>query len=171
MPSVPNRRRVSPWTIVLLTMLLAACGPGTGGTGTGPDTGAITAPGVGTSPGSGDSLVAPIDLTGTWRAADLQVAFEPQRIRLQQGCRAYGYEGPWAQDSRQGLALTLRPSDAAGVAPAQGEPAGTPVALLVEPIDASTLRITLRDAAGVLLAGPLQVRRAEGAPALTAGGC
>ena len=154
----PRARRVPALAACLLTLLLAACGPGTGGTGTGPDAGA--------SAGPGGSLVAGGDLLGTWRGADVLAVFEPQRVRVQQGCRVLVYEGPWGADPMRGLDLALR----------NDGPAGSPVIgdafnLQVVPIDIDRIRITVRDAAGVELIGPLDARRAAAPATLSEPGC
>lgn len=143
---------------LVLSSMLVACGPGTGGTGTGPDAGA--------SVGPGDSLVAQGDLLGSWRGADALAVFEPQRIRVQQGCRVFGFDGTWTPDPLRGLDLALR-SDSAASSPANG---GT-VHLQVARLDADRIRITVRDAAGADLIGPLEARRALAPPLLSEPGC
>ncbi|MBP7660383.1 MAG: hypothetical protein KA778_10295 [Burkholderiaceae bacterium] len=143
---------------LVLSSLLFACGPGTGGTGTGPDAGA--------SAGPGDSLAAQGDLLGSWRGGDALAVFEPQRIRVQQGCRVFGFDASWSMDPLRGLDLALR-SDSTATGPVSG---GT-VRLQVVRIDADRIRMTLSDAAGVVLIGPLEARRAPAQPLLSEPGC
>jgi len=141
-----------------LSLLLTACGPGTGGTGTGPDAGA--------SAGPGDSLVAGGALLGNWRGGEVLAVFEPHRIRVQQGCRVLAYDGPWGLDPLRGLDLAVR-SDNAAASAAPGEA----FTLQVVPIDADRIRITVRDAAGVAVIGPLDASRTGVSPALREPGC
>ena len=154
-PSVPREAAPSPapqralscvLITLMLSLLLTACGPGTGGTGTGPDAGA--------SAGPGDSLVAGGELLGTWRGGDVLAVFEPRRVRVQQGCRVLAYEGPWGPDPLRGLDLAVR-ADGAAASPAGGEV----LTLQVVPIDADRIRMTVRDANGAVLIGPLEARR------------
>jgi hypothetical protein len=118
MTSLPERlfplwRRA---TLVLLLALVASCGPGTGGTGTGPisfsaDLGLSTA-----APGSIGTAGGALACAGCSRI-DLQL--DDQRIELRLPCGRFVYEGAWNPDATElTLAGTFQPPGAAASAPA-----------------------------------------------------
>jgi hypothetical protein len=92
--------------------------------------------------------------------------FRAAANRVQQGCRVFGFDASWSLDPLRGLDLALR-SDSTATGPASG---GT-VRLQVVRIDADRIRMTLSDAAGVVLIGPLEARRAPAQPLLSEPGC
>ncbi len=130
-------------------LVLAACGPGTGGTGTGP-IGAT----LGFSGGAGASTAAP----GTGCAADCSQAslrLDTERVELTAPCLRFVYTGPWGVDAA-GLAIL------AGTAETGGATAPNAV-LRLQFSDATAasaqVTLTLTDSAGRTLAGPATLLR------------
>jgi hypothetical protein len=80
----------------LLMIVVAGCGPGSGGTGIGP-IGAV--PGANTGPVgilTGLSFIAR-DVSGTWIDSDgTVVTISDQSITLRQGCNSFSFSGAWA---------------------------------------------------------------------------
>jgi hypothetical protein len=95
---------------VLLLACLAACGPGTGGTGTGP----IHTPG---SFSTGASMaIAPPDASCLSQCEQVQLLLQEQRVELLATCRRFVFSGDWVVDGN-GLAVlqgTLETRTAAG---------------------------------------------------------
>ena len=78
----------------------------------------------------------------------------------------FGFDGTWTLDPLRGLDLAMR-SESAAASPVNGGA----VHLQVARLDADRIRITVRDAAGVDLIGPLEARRALAPPLLSEPGC
>lgn len=166
--------------LLALAGLLAACGPGVGGTGTGVETGQDTTNGAASAPAPAAQtgldicasvLAGALDCTMGTQAGSARVEFvvtdpggervrvllEGQGLIVREACRgevyagqvaavsAMGadYRGPWttADASRLNANASLR-------AATDGNPL-------------SGLQLTLRTDAGVVLAGPWELRRAD----------
>lgn len=138
-------------------LLLAACGPGTGGTGTGPITGNIGAI-LGFSGGAGASTAAPG--TGcTTDCAQTRLRLDSERVELAAPCLRFVYTGPWGLDTA-GLAILTGTAETGG--------ASTPNATLrLQFSDATAasaqVTLTLTDSAGRTLAGPATLLRNDAA--------
>ncbi len=122
--------------VASLCVLLVACGPGVGGSGTG----AVAEPLPGTA------LVP----SGLARYADtldgrqVQLLLEGSRLDVQAACPRQRFSGFW--DGQPGTTLRYEGS-------LDGEPLRRASAELQ--LDGGTLVVTLRDAAGTVLLGPL----------------
>ena len=84
------RRLVAVTTL----LVLAACGPGTGGTGTGPINGAVYFSGAGFTVGAPCAL----------HCGGTDLLLENERVELNITCQRFVFTGPWEIDA-QGLAL------------------------------------------------------------------
>ena len=96
---------------VLLLACLAACGPGTGGTGTGP----IHMPGSFSTAGPRMGL-APPGASCLSDCEPVQLLLQEQRVELLTACRRFFFSGDWVVDGN-GLAVlqgTLETRTAAG---------------------------------------------------------
>lgn len=154
-----------------LALLLTACGPGTGGTGTGPVAG-VTIP-VGTTvrfAAAGPSFsTSPSSCVGG--ACTLQtISLEAERIELRAGCLRYVRTGAWNIDESH-LAVTrgqVETSTLAGVT-------RTDATLRLQfdgPWDtARTLTVTLTDDAGRVLVAPTPLSRTDALPEPAPGLC
>jgi len=148
---------------------LTACGPGTGGTGTGPIQGVFAFGGkldantAGPSDGAGAACVAACDAVA--------LKLEDQRVEFSAACRRFVYAGGWAVNARGELVLdgTLQTVTAQGTvsAPARlrlqfSEP--TPASMQVTAV--------LADVNGAALLGPVTLQSGLGgagaAPACSA---
>jgi hypothetical protein len=90
---------------ISIAVLLSACGPGTGGTGTGPINVVATAPAPSTpttpatsaitTPGSTDSRLV---LFGLWNSTSLQAQayFDTKHIVFRKGCIYFEFVGEWS---------------------------------------------------------------------------
>lgn len=164
------------WCLTLLLAqagLLAACGPGIGGTGTGLSVAAdglqvfgaqaISAcvPGVSASPactassGSGSSTVAPSTVLWLDKApgARIRVDVQGDGVTLEKRCTQERFVGQWGTSPTLGARYY-------GVFGAEGMP-GVPASLSVRLVEPSTLALELRGLDETLLLPPLTVQRHE----------
>lgn len=158
MTSMPGvRRLLRPWALAALAALLAvlaACGPGVGGSGTGmePD----PAPGGAAAPPSRTLYADAVD------GRQVQAELDGHRLRIDAACPALRFDGLW--DGR---------SDGSAGSPwhFDGTLAGEPPRMAVAEVSlsAGTLQLTLRDAAGATLLGPLPLGAVASLPPLA--GC
>jgi|JI8StandDraft_2_1071088.scaffolds.fasta_scaffold77122_2 hypothetical protein len=127
--------------------LLAACGPGVGGSGTG-----LEPP---LPPGAANLPTPSLHTDGT-DGRQVQAVLEGGRLRVNAACPRLRFEGLW--DARSDTPLRFEGSlEGAGAATAEVQLAG------------STLTVTLRDGAGRVLLGPLPLGAVVTLPPL--GGC
>lgn len=175
------------WGLALAAALLAGCGPGTGGTGTGSEIDlaafgakAASVCGAGFSAGLvcatttgavGPASGPPLEGTQAVRFIDsLQAVrtiatFEANSVQLDARCQGLGFAGDWGTTAKG-------ESRFYGSAIADGALQRVPASLSVEPAGdkAAGLVVTLRDASGRVLLGPLMLLRA-GTPLPIAGPC
>ena len=116
-----------------LTALLAACGPGVGGSGTGLESGA--------PPGTAVLPTPSLHADGA-DGRQVQAVLEGSRLRVDAACPRLRFEGTWDGVSAGPLRFDGR-LDATRSATAEALLSG------------STLTITLRDGTGTVLLGPL----------------
>ncbi len=153
---------------LLLALGLAAggCGPGVGGSGTGNEAAALAAFGAsaapvcsgeiaavldcrpGTEPGavSIPTLPLPVVLADRADSRRVQAQIDEQRLLLEAPCAGLVFVGLWGQTGRE-------PARFYGVL------AGGEFASAQAQTEGGVLQITVRDSAGRLVAGPLQVQR------------
>jgi hypothetical protein len=83
----------------LLMLVVAACGPGSTGTGTGPFATVGAVPGANLGPAgilTGLNFIAR-DVSGSWTDSDGTVlTISDQSITLRQGCNSFSFSGAWA---------------------------------------------------------------------------
>jgi hypothetical protein len=102
---------------IFASLLLNACGPGTGGTGTGPVTVIASAPATtpSTSPTTSPILTGPngndnrLGIYGLWSSSTTQgqVFFDPQHIVFRKGCFYFEFVGQWSVKTEQNSDLTI----------------------------------------------------------------
>lgn len=143
------------WRLALLSLLVAlsACGPGTGGTGTGP-----VASSFGFSGSSGGAVFAPsAGPAGCDRICQVNLSLEAQRVELEASCVRFVYTGGWKVDD--GNLLTLDGTVARVTSTGTVSSPGTLRLQFSGPIATSSqVTITLLDSGGATLLGPLQLR-------------
>jgi hypothetical protein len=154
------------WVRLLAFSLLAAlagCGPGTGGTGTGPLHGAAHFSGAGMQGASPSGSLCQ-------GSCEVTLALEAQRVELVAGCRRFLHVGEWSigEDGKAMLEGQVEITTAAGSA-------SVPATLQLQfsEKDANLARavtavVTAQD--GSLLAGPALLDRGDG-PATSAPDC
>lgn len=131
---------------VAAAALLAACGPGVGGSGTG-----LEPP---LPPGTVALPMPSLHADGT-DGRQVQAALEAGRLRVNAACPRLRFDGLW--DGLSGTPLRFEGSlEGAGAATAEVLLAG------------STLTVTLRDGAGRVLLGPLPLGAVATLPPLAA---
>lgn len=136
--------------LLALVATLAACGPGTGGTGTGPIYGTL-----GYS-GSAGSTILPIP------GDVVSLRLESQRVELVAGCSRFVYTGAWEMSANGEAVLegTLETTTSAGTG-------SVPATLRLQFSDKepASARVTavVTGAGGVALVGPLVLDRADAA--------
>lgn len=135
-----------------LLLLLAACGPGTGGTGTGPDQGVFS---FSSRPAAG-AAVLPGDVA--------TLTLRPLQVEFAAGCNRFVHDGGWSFAAAGQVVVTGNVETRAA-----GRTVTAPATLKIQ-FDsadvsaASRAALTLVDAAGATIAGPLELPRGE-APA------
>lgn len=134
--------------LLALAAALAACGPGTGGTGTGPIQGTL-----GFS-GSAGATIAPTP------GDAVSLRLESGRVELQAGCKRFVYTGAWEVGATGEAVLegTLETTTAAGTG-------AVPATLRLqfsekEPASARVTAV-VTGAGGAVLLGPLTLERGE----------
>jgi hypothetical protein len=130
-----------------LTALLAACGPGVGGSGTGLESGA--------PPGTAVLPTPSLHADGA-DGRQVQAVLEGSRLRVDAACPRLRFEGTWDGVSAGPLRFDGR-LDATRSATAEALVSGT------------TLTLTLRDGTGAVLLGPLPLAAVPALPPLA--GC
>lgn len=154
------------WARLLAFSLMAAlagCGPGTGGTGTGPVQGVVQ------FSGSGVQGAAP---SGSLCQAscEFRLVLEAQRVELSAGCRRFVHVGDWSVDA-DGKAVLEGQLEIVTA----GGTASVPASLLLqfsqkEPTSPQVTALVTGEG-GALLAGPAVLDRADAAPATPAPVC
>jgi hypothetical protein len=165
---------------LLSLTLLGGCGPGTGGTGTGGETGSVylgafaaqpasvcgTALAqvlqcgpinTGTASGNSDPILQGTLVTNFNDAAnggDISVAIEANSIQLESPCKKIRFEGDWGIAAMNDARFFGRFTTAQSTTPAPGT-------LSVESIDqlGASLAVTVRQADGRIVLGPVVLAR------------
>lgn len=160
--------RWAGWLAAAMLALLAACGPGVGGSGTGedqtpaPPLGASLAPlcaselapllqcpsGT-TAPGAGGTDA--VAFSGRIGGQDVALAVQGNQADLRVGCVLLRFRGQWGQVSGQAPRFY-------GYTDPDGQPAVATLEL--RPVG-NGLELTLRDASGGVIFGPQAVARGE----------
>lgn len=146
----------------LLLLALSACGPGTGGTGTGPVTGVF---GYG---GPGFAVGAPCvdDCQG------VSLVLENDRVEFTAPCQRFVYLGPWELDE-QGVVVLEGTLETTDVVNGQPQTTRNPAVMRLQFSDAAADRrevaLTVRDATGANLVAPVTLQ--QGARAHTPASC
>jgi hypothetical protein len=177
----------------LMAALLVACGPGTGGTGTGPEPtsqspvlagSTISYTGIAPLPLSGIPTPAATPIPGSTCTAlcgtgtgttSLSLQLQSQSIALHASCANFSYSGPWSISAQGEVNVEGRYETVITV---NGQPSTSSQAARLNLLfdtpsaDSSAVTITLRKIQGIVLLGPVRLDR--GAAAINtpvAGGC
>jgi hypothetical protein len=150
------------WRLVAASALLglAACSPGTGGTGTGPIVGTLSY--VGGKPAPTFSLgPAPSALCGD-NCASVALVLEPERVELIASCQRFVYVGAWTTNA-EGLTVlygVLQTTTFVGKEPSTAtEPAILRLQFSEGQADSRKVSLAVRNAAGNDLLRPLDLER------------
>lgn len=134
-----------------MTGWLSACGPGTGGTGTGPNMGAAL--------GNYSALVQSEPLPcASQCSGPASLAIDTERVELNLPCRRFVYAGHWAFDAQGRAELPGRwqqlvRTDSRTVVEEQS------VQLILQVEPGALLQLLVTDAAGATVLGPLLLRQ------------
>jgi len=143
--------RVARCLFLSTLLALAACGPGTGGTGTGPINGVYN------FAGSGFSTGVPCPTCGQ---ANLRL--DSELVELTITCRRFIHTGPWEIDA-DGVAMVEGRFETTGftdgVAQARSEPAVMRLQFSDARADSREVSVTVRDANGNHLITPLTLEQ------------
>ena len=153
-PKTPEwwRRAVGALTVALLALGLAACGPGTGGTGTGPVQG-VQLFGAGALPSFSPPGAACVgDCVGA------QLRLEPEAVELASACLRFTHAGAWSTDTA-GVALLSGSVETQGRDGRQTQPATLRLQFNGAAAAATGVTVTLTDARGSVLLGPVALSR------------
>jgi hypothetical protein len=163
-------RLVGLLSVLAAVLTLISCGPGSGGTGTGPSTilGSATF-----ASSSSASISAPPPST--------RLRLEPSLLELSTGCVRFHHEGSWSVDENNQSTTTgiVEISSLAGSRITNGSlrlvfvgpPTGQQVLTLFDPLSVQQVTFTLFDEAGRVVLGPQTLQRQDGAPAPVMGAC
>ena len=156
------RRALGALVCAVLVWGLAACGPGTGGTGTGPVQG-VQLFGAGAQPSFSPPGAACVgDCVGA------QLRLEPEAVELASACLRFTHSGAWATDAA-GLAVIAGDVETHGRDGRQTQPATLRLQFSGAADSATSVTATLTDARGAVLLGPVALSRQQAAA--TAGVC
>ena len=152
--------------------LLAACGPGTGGTGTGPVGGSLGFSGaVGPGFGAGVSVQPPC----TADCATVALRLEDEWVEFRALCYRFVHQGPWEIDARGAAVVpgTLETSfQANGATRTEQQPARMRLQFSEPRADSPQVELTVLDAAGqTALLAPLILQRNTGSSAGSPSAC
>jgi hypothetical protein len=138
-----------------LLACLAACGPGTGGTGTGP---------VLNFSGTSAQGVQPSGLQCQGGCDEVRLKLEPQRVELTAACRRFVHTGDWlvGVDGKAVIDGQVETTTTAGTTVA---PATLQLQFSGRDADSPQVTAVLTGEGGGLLAGPALLQRGEGAAA------
>jgi hypothetical protein len=158
-------------SLAWLALLLAACGPGTGGTGTGPEAGApvaIAAPGVYNGVYTANPSSAPATPTGcasctSTQAVNLQV--QTDSLQVSSPCFTFTYAGPWSAAADGSVAVQGTYTQLSAKAPT-GTSSQAATLTLRFAAGNDSVQVTIQDAAGQTLLPPVTLQRV--APPLAA---
>lgn len=153
MIALPDLARRAFQACAFFTVLaLAACGPGTGGTGTGPITGVFNQPGPVFSAGS------PCEANCVGASLKLEI----DRVEFTAPCQRFVYVGPWGVDE-DGTAVLDGTLETTDVLNGQHQIAGRPAVMRLQfgPATATIreVALTVRDATGANLMAPVTLRQ------------
>ncbi len=161
----PVTQRLLACLSIALAMAITACGPGTGGTGVGPVTGAYISAGTtntatSTVPGSAPSTIA---------SASYVLVLEPLAIRLTGDCLAFQFDGAWVEANGEirvtGSYRQAAPANDLALAPA------LPGTLLAR-VEGTGFTVTLLDARGTAVVSFITgAKLADGAAVVSAPAC
>jgi hypothetical protein len=151
------------WLCLLAALALNACGPGTGGTGTGPQPIATIAPFAAaytSAPGAGSVTGAGTQSTGASSATTAAVNLQLQTtgIVLTHGCAEFNYSGPWSVSatgdiSVQGIYTSTTQQTAV-----------LSITLTNANADSASLSLSIQTPSGTWLLGPVILQRSNLAP-------
>lgn len=135
-----------------LLLGLAACGPGTGGTGTGP------VQGVQFFGGGAQPSFSPPGAACVGDCVGAQLRVEPDAVELASGCLRFTHAGSWAVDA-SGVAVIEGSVETQGRDGRPKQPATLRLQFSGAVEAASSVTATLTDARGVVLLGPVPLGR------------
>ena len=154
MTTLPDlvRRALGACALSVSLLVLAACGPGTGGTGTGPVTGVF---GYG---GPGFSVGAPCvdDCQG------VSLVLEDDHVEFIAPCQRFVYLGAWELDE-QGVVVLDGTLETTDVVNGQPQTTRSPAVMRLQFSDAAAapreVALTIRDATGANLVSPVTLQQ------------
>ncbi len=160
--------RICRLLILGLFLALQACGPGTGGTGTGPVVASVL--GFSGVTGSGTNAAAGPPCQINCGATALRL--ESTRVQLTTPCLNFVYSGEWALDAAGQLVLAGTVESTSATGKTTGN-ASLRVAFSEKDAASQQVTLILTDSAGRTLVGPVTLKRNDAgadtaAPACTA---
>jgi hypothetical protein len=163
MTTLPDlARRALQACAVSVLLALAACGPGTGGTGTGPITGVFNYAGPGFSTGAPCAQDCP----------GVTLQLESDRVEFIAACQRFIYIGPWGLDE-QGVAVLEGTLETTEVVNGQPQTTRQPAVMRLQfseaTADSREVALTVRDATGANLLAPVTLQ--QGFRAATPAAC
>jgi hypothetical protein len=162
-----------------LVASLAACGPGTGGTGTGPITPTVgfsggvsgtTTGGTTSGTAAGGAIATPPAAPCTADCPQAHLRLDTERVELAAPCLRFVFTGSWAVDAGGVAVLAGTLETARGTATATSK-AALRLQFSSAGIDSAQVNITLSNDAGNALLGPATLVRNDAAPGGTALAC
>lgn len=178
-PRLRARRLLGATALALgLALGLTGCGPGTGGTGTGyPPSSALAGnamwaqgawSSVASSADSASAMPLPCASPAPCASTVVMLDVTATGIRVDAGCWTFTYDGPWGDAASNPLRMTgwyTAPGGAGGAATRTAD-------LLIETRDPD-LVLTVFDAGGAVLQGPVTLMRSPGGAGASSvsGGC
>ncbi len=193
MPKPPPLRHILEiavsWLCLAAVLAVAACGPGTGGTGTGPISGLAMQPSAtyyagtlggtstiglgpgnpatGSANGSNTAVVTP-GCSANCAAVAVNLQLEPQRIQLGSGCFSFVFTGSWSfaasgETTVLGSFQSLSTVNGHTVA-GDKLPSTLVISFPNDETLGNLLTLSIKDNTGRLLLGPTTLQRSADAP-------
>jgi hypothetical protein len=168
MPTKPLLHKLAQHCLAWLTLLLVACGPGTGGTGTGPIAEApisTTAPGtysgIFTAAPSSQPVTTTVCVNGctsTLAAPAVNLQVQTDSIQVSSPCFTFTYAGLWSQGADGNV--TVQGSYTQQSAQSSSGTTSQPATLTLRfSANSDSVEISIKDAAGQTLLQPVTLQR------------
>jgi hypothetical protein len=156
------------WLCLLAALTVGACGPGTGGTGTGPQPITAFAASYTSAPsaGTGSSAAMPSTGTGSATSAVIRLQLQTTGIVLTSACAGFDYAGSWSVSPLGDISVQGIYASTSSVNSVQ-QAAVLSIAFTQTTGDSGSLSLRITTPQGTLLLGPLSLQRTDTAAALT----
>jgi hypothetical protein len=158
----PLLKQALHWLCLLAALALSACGPGTGGTGTGPQTIApFAASYIGTQSAASPAGVATSSTgAGSSTSAAVSLQLQTTGIVVTSGCADFNYAGTWSVSSTGEISVQgiYSSAGATGQTSAAPQTAVLRIAFANATAESAIVTLSIQTPSGTLLLGPVTLQ-------------